>query len=434
MKKPLLLPLLLLPLGACGTPAPAPAAADPGLAIGVAPLSLPGVSDACYTLTVFAGTDPATGNVVWQRNHVCSSAYGDGSGSISYVGTCDASSGGASSVRLVVEDLCQGGACPATAGGGPTSLPTDTWHNPCAAPDGCVKTATCRADTDTPVGFDLTVARTASQGFFDVAVSFNDIFCSAKLDCQRDGGPLNLLFDPATGQRGQTFVVAWACTGGPSADTWLYFDNLQIRCEDAGGDPIGAWAYDPSLGPGNTGAGSAPFVFQTAVYRTTELMSGIASWNMAFGVHAADLPGRCVLEARATASDGPLTGQETPEGAVYPYVSWDVELSAAAGALSCTNHEVDVVGSGVATTYARAGSETFTHTMQASAAPSVASLGRTVCTSTIASLDGDASFALAPEGVTARVGDAQSPFYTLPPGLSLGNCCGDPCCDLGAAP
>ncbi|PKN55239.1 MAG: hypothetical protein CVU56_22430 [Deltaproteobacteria bacterium HGW-Deltaproteobacteria-14] len=423
---------LLLACGlaaACSSQQTPADAAGPGLAINVAPLSLPNVTDACYALTIFAGADPTTGEVVWTKSHVCASQYGDNAGSVSFVGTCDASDGGASSVRLVMEDMCQGGPCPATPGGGASSIPTSAWHNPCAAPDGCVKTATCQANSDTPVGFDLTIARTATQGFFDVAVSFSDVFCSAKLDCERNGGPLLLLHDPATGERGQTAVVAWACSAGPGADTWLYYDNITLRCYDGDDLLIGEWPYDPSLGPGNAGPGSAPFVFQTAVYRTVEASNGVASWNMAFGLRPDALPGRCVLSARATASDGALANNATADGAVYPYVQWEVELSSAAATLSCGGHQVDVPGSGVTTEYARSAPETFTHTMQASAAPTVASVGRTTCGATIASLDGDASFAVSPEGITARIGGSQSPFYHLADGLALDGCCGDPCCD-----
>jgi len=40
------------------------------------------------------------------------------------------------------------------------------------------------------------VVRAANQGFFDVAVSFDDIFCAAKFDCENaDHTPLELLFD-----------------------------------------------------------------------------------------------------------------------------------------------------------------------------------------------------------------------------------------------
>ncbi|MCB9734949.1 MAG: hypothetical protein H6745_20370 [Deltaproteobacteria bacterium] len=430
--------LALLLLGGCGllaacsaqAPVTAGAAGEGArLAIAVAPLSLPGVTDACYTLSVFAGADPTTGAEVMSKAHVCASQYGDNAGAVSFVGTCDASGDGASSVRLVMEDLCAGGACPATAGGA-NSIPATEWRNPCPGPGGCVKTATCRPNADEPVGFDLTVARAANQGFFDVAVSFSDVFCSAKLDCQgTNGQPLELLFDPDTGKRGQTAVVAWACTAGPDGDTWLYYDNVVLRCFDPQGQPAGEWAYDPSLGPGNTGAGAAPFIFQTATYRTVEATNGVVSWNMAFGILPGELPGRCTLSARATASDGALTGNSTTAGAVYPYVQWEVELSSAEDTLSCGKHALDVDGSGVTTEYTRTGPETFTHALKRSAgAPTVTSLGRTTCGGTIAALANDASFGVQDEGVTARIGNEQSPFYKLGPGLTLGDCCGDPCC------
>ena len=144
------------------------------------------------------------------------------------------------------------------------------------------------------------MARAANQGFFDVAVEFDDIFCSAKLDClDSQGGPLKLLFDPDTGARGQTVVVAWACTAGIGAETWLYEDNLVVSCFDEDtGEPLGSWAYDPSLGPGNAGPGQAPFVFETGIYRTVTESTGVSSWNVALGVRPEELPGRCVLAGR----------------------------------------------------------------------------------------------------------------------------------------
>ena len=50
-------------------------------------------------------------------------------------------------------------------------------------PGPLVKTFPCTPNADTPVDFDVTVMRQANQGFFDVAVSFDAIFCAAKLDC-----------------------------------------------------------------------------------------------------------------------------------------------------------------------------------------------------------------------------------------------------------
>ena len=408
----------------CMQESPVPTGAKGRLAVAIAPLSLDGVSDACYSLAVFSGAPSSIS--VWERTHVCASRFGDGAGALTYVGTCDASHVGMSSVRLIMEDLCTGGSCPATAGGA-NSLAASEWRNPCPAPDGCVQEATCRENADVPVTFDLTIARAAKQGFFDVAVGFEDIFCSAKVDCvDDDGAPLALLHDPADQQRKDTVVVAWACTAGPGAETSLYYDNLILRCFDSAGESIGEWAYDPSLGPGNAGAGSAPFVFQTGVYRTLTQTSGIVSWNVAFGVRPEALPGRCVVSARATANGGNLENQETPVGAIYPYVAWDVELSAGAGALSCTKHALDG-GSGVSTEYVRTGRKRFTHGLP-STTMVVSSLGRQACGGTIESLDGRVSFAMQPEGFTARVGDAQSEFYRLPDEYTLTGCCGDPCC------
>lgn len=417
----------------CSANEPAASGDAPGerFAIQIAPLTLAGVTDACYALTIIKGADPDTGTTVVTKDHVCAGQYGDHAGAISFVGACDASGDGVSSVRLVMEDLCQGGPCPAAPGGG-TSIPTAEWRNPCAGPSGCVQRATCRANADEAVRFDITVARAAHQGFFDVAVNFADVFCSGKLDCESaDHGPLELLFDPETGKRAQTAVVAWACTAGPAAETWLYYDNVVIRCYDGDDVLLGEWPYDPSLGPGNTGPGSAPFIFQTATYRTFEATNGVVSWNMAFGLRPGSMPGRCVLSARGTASDGELADNATVDGAIYPFVQWEVELSSAAGALSCTAHALDKPGSGVTTQYTRNGPRTFTHAMGGGGGggqPTMRSLGRSTCTATIAAVAGDASFGVQPEGITARVGGEQSPFYTLAAGLTLDGCCGDPCC------
>jgi len=55
----------------------------------------------------------------------------------------------------------------------------------------------CVANTDVAVTFDLTIVRDATQGFFDVAVTFRDIFCSAKKLCgsPRSGDSLRAHFD-----------------------------------------------------------------------------------------------------------------------------------------------------------------------------------------------------------------------------------------------
>ncbi|MCC6624008.1 MAG: hypothetical protein IT385_22310 [Deltaproteobacteria bacterium] len=398
------------------------------VAVTVAPLSLAEVDDACFGLTVYGGPTTAA-PIVWSER-VCSSRFGDGAGGLAYVGPCDASAG-TNTVGLVLEDLCSGGPCGDSAPG-PTSIDEDTWRNPCRGPLGCVRQASCEPNRDTPVSFDLTVARSASQGFFDVAVEFADIFCSAKVDCEDpDGEPLVLLHDPDTGVRGRTVVVAWTCTAGPSTTTWLYFDNVVVTCfDDAVAPPavIGSWAYDPSLGPGNTGPGSAPFVFQSAVYTTATALTGIAAWSLALGILPQHLPGRCVLTGRATASETRWTDGRPPAGATYPAIELAVTLSEGAGALACGAHALDVEGSGVSTGYLQPGDpRAFSHVMHGGSL-AVSTYTRTACDAVVASLTDGVSFATSPEGLTVRIGEDQSPFYPLPAGLGLEGCCGA-CCD-----
>ncbi len=61
------------------------------LSVAVAPLNLSGITDAAYTLTVTNGA-AGSGQVVWTRG-LTSQRYGDGAGSLAYVGTCDAATG-----------------------------------------------------------------------------------------------------------------------------------------------------------------------------------------------------------------------------------------------------------------------------------------------------------------------------------------------------
>ena len=331
-----------------GCIAEGPSPPSGALAIAVAPLRLDGVSDATYAITV----KNHGGAVVWTRT-LDSVGFGDGSGSLSYVGTCDASDN-PNTVELVVANLEAGG----------VSLVSGVdWMNPAPAGDPLVREATCVANGDVAVTFDLTLARAAQQGFFDVAVGFEDVFCSAKLDCQkRVGGDLvdlELLANPLTGARDLTAVLAFACTAGPGQDTVLHMNPVSISCT-AGG--LGA-VVDPSGGPGNLNpAFDAPLpnttqlLFQAATYRGDEQLGNNhkAYWNVALGLNrdALALGGSCRLGAAATVSDGPFTGGYSPEGTRWPYVSWDVPLFEA-GALACGQHEVGGAD-GVAVVYGEA--------------------------------------------------------------------------------
>ena len=222
-------------IAGCGAEPTQEPVSTTNVAIAVTPLSLSGPSEVCYDLEVKNGL----GEVVWRRgnpavdapsdpNALCSSRYGNGAGgAIAFVGPCDAGAPN-HTVTLWVDGLLQGAAA------------LTDWQDPC--PTGCAVPAVCVENSDTPVSFELVVMRAAQQGFFDVAVNFEDIFCSAKVDCTRDAEgnePITLLFD-ANGQRSQTAVAAVACTRGPGAaggGTVLHMNGVHVICEGSAPTP-----------------------------------------------------------------------------------------------------------------------------------------------------------------------------------------------------
>lgn len=304
----------------------------PSLRIEVAPLALEGVAVVCYDLAV-RGPD----GVVWSRGEVgvgrdegdgdalCSDRYGNGAGGdLAYVATCDASAP-TNTVTLWVDGLYGGDGD--DIGG---------WADPC--PNGCTRVAPCAPDTDTAVSFDLTIARRAAQGFFDVVVDFADVFCAGKVDtCDAGQRPLAQLF-AADGRRHATAVIGLACSGGPGADTHIYYSDVVVDCGAAG-----RWELAPSAGPGNVRdpAGAVgDGVWQFGVYEGAEALAcpdgrgGLTDcakryWNLAIGIEG--LPAGCRLEARATASDGAFEPPGTTPDAVYPVLRLSVPLTDADG-------------------------------------------------------------------------------------------------------
>ncbi len=126
---------------------------------------------------------------------------------------------------------------------GGSQIPPGEWDNPCptggAAP-GCSLEFQCSENEDVAVTFNLTVMRDANQGFFDVAVNFEDVFCSAKLDCSYDenhngnvdpGEEIKMLFNGQT--RDYTAIIGLACTAGPSDNdtTTLHLSDVRVRCD-----------------------------------------------------------------------------------------------------------------------------------------------------------------------------------------------------------
>jgi len=203
-----------------------------------------------------------------------------------------------------------------------------------------------------PAIFDLTVMRRASQGFFDVAVTFDDIFCSAKLDCVDA-----LLHDPATDQRGPTANIAFACTAGTGQDTTLYWGDAAVVCRDDGGEIRETYTVNPSQTPGQHGpilsSLGQPDLYESAIYRGREQLLGLDKcfWNMAIGLDAAALGSHCTFEATATAAASPFPTGRTPDDTVYPVIRWAVPLTGDAPTLVCGQNPLDGPGSWVTTAY-----------------------------------------------------------------------------------
>ena len=353
------LALLFLALPAC---ADSSAPSGDRFALQVAPLDLPEVGFACYDLAVH-NAGGGVGDVVWRRGDpartrlgqdqgvdpreldnvanpeladqgtVCSDDFGNGAGgAITYIGPCDADGANGrrtNSVTLWVDGIY--------AVGGASDL--GGWQDPC--PSGCTLNVECLENQDSLVEFNLTVMREANQGFFDVAVNFEDIFCSAKADCTEPDGA-GLLFD-ANGERGPTAILAFACTAGENADTQLHMSELGIWCGADSASATLVSTLDPAAGPGNVyvPVSSDPDpddgVYQYAVYEGGERLGQgdlrKLYWNVAVGLDMESLANTnaetpeadrfCWLRATATASDGGLTD----DNATTPFVQWSVPLN-----------------------------------------------------------------------------------------------------------
>ncbi|MCA9516071.1 MAG: hypothetical protein KC635_14100 [Myxococcales bacterium] len=399
------------------------AAADGGarVRVDVAPLAYPALSDVIYRVSV----RDRDGGLVWTKD-AGSAAYGDGKGALSLVGPCDASDGKSPNrVQVAIVDLIDPGGA---------AVPAGDWYNPAPVDAPLEKDAPCTPSGDTAVSFDLTVLRAAKQGFFDIAVTFGDIFCSAKLDCLKsDDTPLELLFDPATEERAQTVVVAFACTAGIDATgaaepTWLHLTDVAVTC-----DGLDTMYLDPALGPGQHGGLGAGTFFETAIYQTTEALPNVdkCSWNTALGLNLAAAPKRCRLLAQATASHATFgAGGRTPTDAVWPYLAWDAPLTDENGALACGRHALDSGDGVVRTGYTAFAGAAFQHEWRCGA-PTTDSVAQ-ACDGAVALNTGAVAYPT-PAGLSVAVGGNRSPVYTLPDGMFVGSrstCCANPCCDV----
>jgi len=354
MTRRLLLQLLAgvtLALGACvegGLPTPGdgvgPDAA--GIEVTIAALALSGVEDAEWTLRVDSclvidGVCDRVADQTVAEVTVTSARFGDGAGSATYIAPCDASTF-ENLVSVTLDGLW---------GPGGEALPYQD-------PGTMTRWVDCTADADTAVRFDVAVLRPAQQGFFDVAIDFNAIHCAAKYDCAAQ----DLLHDPATGQRGRTHVLGFACTSGlGGGETRLHLDTLIVDC---GGDAQITLEI-PSVedgGVGNQGPvvhEDALWFYQWAIFQGAEQLAGVDTryLNVALGI-GSGLPAGCTLHVVATADGAAapvLVDGAIPAGVVYPYVEWTVpELATCAGA-----HAVNAQGSAVVTSYTTTTGDAF---------------------------------------------------------------------------
>ena len=412
------------------------------LELRVAPLDLEGIDYACYDLEV----DGPDGTVVSLGTPgvsfadgdeaICSWQYGNGDGGdIAYIAPCDADdhdgdapASADNTVTLWVDGLYRDL--------GSDHDPDDAqdigdWRDPCE--HGCSLVRTCRENADTAVDFNLTLLRRAQQGFFDVAVEFSDVFCSAKLDCQDA-----LLHDPATGERGPTAVFGFACTSGQRPDggadtTHLYLDDVRIEC----GDPVTkTYFLDPSRGPGQVG-GQEPGLFQIAHYVGQEQLPDLEKcfWNTAIGLDdeiladVARLEDDCWLRGRGTASDVALAGGHTPGGTKYPVIEWNVQLTSASGAVVCGNNGLDEPDIGVTSTYTDWAGAGFDCQL-ACGTGEVTCPGRVACTDgNVPTLAGDVKLTQHGGTVLMEFG-GQTWQLPIDPDYTIETCCADACCTV----
>jgi len=396
--------------------APEPTRSDTGrLAVNVQPLSLEGIGDAEYTVRVYAGDPDEGGALVAEATALRSSQYGDGAGAVSTVLPCDASAG-EHHVRVWLDELTDSEGA---------AIDPATYMNPTPV----TKRAACVANGDTPVSFNLTIARQASQGFFDVAVSITNVMCSAKFDCPGDDGePLELLHDPVTGARGTTMVLAFACTSGEST-TWLHMSDVHVRCDDGAG-PVDYW-LTPDGAPGNQGP-LAPLFYQRALYAGDEQLATVDKcyWNLAFGL-ADTAPANCTLVADASASVGSWQTSDgrSPADTVFPYVHFEIPITDAEGALTCGRHGLNAADGRVTTAYTDFVGDVFNFERRCGA--DIVEPPRISCAGDVIGLGPTTSvFSESPSGVSVEIGDdgVRSGAYELPEGLLLDTCCLNPCC------
>lgn len=368
--------------------------------LNVAPLDLPGITEAIWAFTIVNGD----GQVVVSRTDVRSTQFGDGKGAISYISPCDSTS---NPHRITLDGVALFDA------DGPLSA--DSWVDPTPV----ALEVSCLENADVPVTFNLTIMRSAEQGFFDFAITFDQIQCSAKFDCDTQ-----MLFD-AEGNRTQTFVLGFTCASEDGTDLFLHFNDIQFVCDG------GTTWFDPSGAEGNQGPLGSIFS-QTGVYRGESYTSnpGVTGcyWNSAFAIIPGPDAANCSIVASATASTASWPDGLSPPDTTYPIVTWEIPLTDASGQVICSQHPLNGTPSGVGTAYTDMTQSRFTH--ESTCDGNITSNRQLLC-GNINDGSGDMAVSFTEDDglLVLGVGGASTAGFTLPPGHSLGaQCCNNDCC------
>ncbi len=220
----------------------------PGLEIRVQPLQFDSVLKVCYDIAVYDGI----GTLLWQAGvpnlnwdqgdptTICSDEFGTGSGGdIQYIGDCDPTFN-PNAIAITIDGIY-------TING---RLEDDVdWLPTCTVADPCFQYVECLPDGNVLVEFNILVMRSANQGFFDIAVKFDDVFCSAKVDCTYDAaGTEPIMAVHHDGLERQTAVVGLACTAGPDTTeediaSVLHVNDVRIACGDIQSDEPAALVW-----------------------------------------------------------------------------------------------------------------------------------------------------------------------------------------------
>lgn len=137
---------------------------------------------------------------------------------------------------------------------------------------------------------------------FALAVHFEDVFCSARLDTVSDGGPLKRLY--VGGTRVRTAVLGVACTGGVDDNaTAVFAQPIEVDCTT--GSAAGTARLDPGKSPEGIQTPDSPVTGWSIQRGAEALACGTASckkvfWNVALALD--DNAKTCTVTTKFTSS------------------------------------------------------------------------------------------------------------------------------------